>query len=104
LPDRCDRLSKQKTTTVVAPLPCSCPDTHSKLIKHKEVDLETDVSDAKTMLSQWPVQMKLVPINAPYFDGTDLLIATDCTAYAYGDFHATFTHNKREVLMRNTHI
>ena len=39
---------------------------------------------------QWPCQMMLVPVNAPYFDGADLLIAADCTAYAYGSFHQDF--------------
>lgn len=38
-------------------------------------------------LMNWPVQIKLVPVCAPYFDGADLLIATDCTAYAYAGFH-----------------
>lgn len=41
-------------------------------------------------LSQWPVQIKLVPINAPYFDGADLLVAADCTAYSYSRFHEDF--------------
>ena len=45
-------------------------------------------------LSQWPVQIKLVPINAPYFNGTDLLIAADCTAFAYGNFHEDFIKGK----------
>ena len=40
--------------------------------------------------AQWPVQIKLVPVNAPYFDGTRLLIAADCTAYAYAAFHERF--------------
>ena len=47
-----------------------------------------------SMLSQWPVQIKLVPVSAPYFDGANLLIAADCTAYAYGDFHRKFIKNK----------
>ena len=46
--------------------------------------------DAESHLSQWPVQIKLVPVNAPYFDGAHLLIAADCTAYACGDFHDRF--------------
>jgi hypothetical protein len=45
-------------------------------------------------LNQWPVQIKLVPVNAPYFDGADLLVAADCTAYAYGNFHREFIRNR----------
>lgn len=41
-------------------------------------------------LSQWPVQIKLAPVNAPYFDGAHLLIAADCCAFAYGSFHEDF--------------
>ena len=44
----------------------------------------------KSRLSQWPIQIKLVPVNAPYFDGAKLLIAADCTAYAYAAFHERF--------------
>lgn len=41
-------------------------------------------------LQQWPVQIKLAPVNAPYFNGAQLLIAADCTAYAYAGFHEKF--------------
>lgn len=44
-------------------------------------------------LMQWPVQIKLLPVRAPYFDEANLLIAADCTAYAYGNFHKEFMHN-----------
>ena len=47
-----------------------------------------------SQLSQWPVQIKLVPIRAPYFEGANLLIAADCTAYAYGNFHNEFMCNR----------
>ena len=47
-----------------------------------------------SQLSQWPVQIKLAPINASYFDGANLLIAADCTAYAYADFHNHFIRNR----------
>lgn len=45
-------------------------------------------------LQQWPVQIKLVPTSAPYFDGAKLLIAADCTAYAYASFHEDFMNEK----------
>ena len=47
-------------------------------------------ANAPGRLSNWPVQIQLAPIQAPYFDGADLLIAADCTAYAYGAFHERF--------------
>ena len=51
-----------------------------------------DVAFAPTVsrLQQWPVQIKLAPVNAPYFNGAQLLIAADCTAYAYAGFHEKF--------------
>ena len=47
-----------------------------------------------SQLSQWPVQIKLVPVRAPYFEGANLLVAADCTAYAYGNFHDEFIRNR----------
>ena len=44
-------------------------------------------------LRQWPVQIKLVPVTTPYFDGANLLIAADCTAFTYGNFHQDFIRN-----------
>lgn len=47
----------------------------------------------QSQLRQWPVQIKLVPVNAPYFQGANLLVAADCTAFSYGDFHNHFMKN-----------
>lgn len=58
----------------------ACPSSASR-------DLD-DVSSSA--LSQWPIQIKLVPVNAPYFNDADLLIAADCTAYSYSRFHEDF--------------
>ncbi|MBE6901610.1 MAG: ferredoxin [Ruminococcaceae bacterium] len=72
-------------------LPCACPGTNSKAIKR---DAVTQISAAvSSQLSQWPVQIKLVPVNAPYFDNARLLVAADCTAFAYGNFHNEFIRN-----------
>lgn len=49
---------------------------------------------AASELTRWPVQLKLVQVNAPYLNNADLLLAADCTAYAYGDFHQHFMKNK----------
>ena len=48
----------------------------------------------ESQLTQWPVQIKLAPVTAPYFQQADLLIAADCTAYAYGSFHTDFIRGK----------
>lgn len=72
-------------------LPCGCPGTHSKAIRREATVCRTDT--VPSQLSQWPVQIKLVPVNAPYFDGANLLIAADCTAFAYGNFHNEFIRN-----------
>jgi len=79
---------KQKAA---APLPCGCPGTQSRRIQRDVPTAPAPISvPTSSRLSQWPVQIKLVPVNAPYFDGAHLLIAADCTAYAYGSFHDDF--------------
>lgn len=72
-------------------LPCGCSGSNSKIIERKN-ELAADIQKAEqeSRLMQWPVQIKLVPVNAPYFDGAKLLIAADCTAFAYGGFHEEF--------------
>ena len=81
--------SKQKKA---APLPCGCPGTQSRSIKREE-QLAAAGLHVDSQLSQWPVQIKLVPINEPYFYNVNLLVAADCTAYAYGNFHNEFIRN-----------
>lgn len=64
-------------------------------VKERLQELGRSLPDAgpKSQLRQWPVQIKLVPVNAPYFDGANLLIAADCTAFTYGNFHNHFIKN-----------
>lgn len=77
-------------------LACGCPGTTSRKIEHrsKTEACSHSAAPAQSRLNQWPVQIKLVPPKAPYFDNADLLIAADCTAYAYGDFHNAFIKNR----------
>ncbi|MDK2937830.1 MAG: hypothetical protein PWP62_2838 [Eubacteriaceae bacterium] len=76
-------------------LPCGCPGSSSKAIVREDAQVQTsDQQGLDSQLRQWPVQIKLAPVNAPYFNGAHLLIAADCTAYAYGDFHNQFIKNK----------
>lgn len=79
------------------PLPCGCPGTQSRAIVRnaEEKPVQTAVTaEIPSQLNSWPIQIKLVPINAPYFEGAHLLIAADCTAYAYGNFHQDLMKNK----------
>lgn len=75
-------------------LPCGCPGTQSRVIRREETLSVCDSSQFVSRLSQWPVQIKLAPANAPYFDDANLLVAADCTAYAYGRFHDDFIRNR----------
>ena len=59
---------------------------------------EAATGEVPSQLTMWPVQLKLVAPNAPYFQGCDLLIAADCTAYAYGNFHAEFIRDHVTVI------
>ena len=70
-------------------LPCGCPGSRSRRIEHTDGG-DAPLCEAVSRLAQWPVQIKLAPVNAPYFSGAKLLIAADCTAYAYAAFHERF--------------
>ena len=75
-------------------LACGCPGTNARDIRREEAAAGTLPQAAVSRLNQWPVQIKLVPVNAPYFENAGLLVAADCAAYAYGNFHNDFIKNK----------
>ena len=110
-------------TEIKKPLPCGCPGTNARAIVRERNTAATSAADTVTnaaavptstttaavaqnsetkhtteaddsQLNQWPVQIKLVPANAPYFDGARLLVAADCSAYAYANFHEDFIKGK----------
>lgn len=84
-----------KSAKQAAPLPCGCPGTRARAI-NREAESHGQVAAASVVssqLRQWPCQIKLVPPRAPYFENANLLIAADCTAYAYGNFHNEFIRN-----------
>lgn len=79
------------TKTNPLPLPCGCPSAYARTIEPVS-NTHTPVK-SQSRLCQWPCQIKLVPENAPYFEDANLLIAADCTAFAYGNFHEDFIKN-----------
>jgi len=88
---------KQKEIT---PVFSGCPGSQMRVLQQQTqsvAQVEEKRTSNPSMLRQWPVQIQLVPVNAPYFQDANLLIAADCTAYAYADFHQ-FMRNKITII------
>jgi len=87
-------------------LACGCPGTNAKALERErhmepvqaQILAGSQCAPAQTNLQQWPVQIKLVPPNAPYFQEAHLLVAADCAAYAYGDFHNAYMKNRITII------
>ena len=76
-----------------------CPGMKSfSLKKGNEKNTENATSGFPSELSQWPIQLRLVPVKAPFWDNSDLLISADCVAYSFGDFHRKFLSGKKLVI------
>lgn len=65
-----------------------------KLAKQKKTDAQMQAEPCVSQLANWPIQIKLAPVRSPYFAGADLLIAADCTAFSYGNFHQDFIRGR----------
>jgi Fe-S-cluster-containing hydrogenase component 2 len=78
----------------VAAAPAACPGARMRQMKRAEAPVEAGSVTLQPQLQNWPVQIKLAPIQAPYYDGAKLLIAADCSAYAYAKFHGDFMAGK----------
>ena len=89
------KLAQQQKKQEAGPLPCGCPGSQARALQRPQAALQNQqVASVQSQLMQWPVQIKLVPVNAPYFENANLLIAADCTAYAYANFHQEFIRNR----------
>ncbi|MBQ8263923.1 MAG: 4Fe-4S binding protein [Oscillospiraceae bacterium] len=83
-----------KAKKEASPMPCGCPGSMAKELQPKAEAAPAAAGHIPSQLRQWPVQIKLAPVNAPWFNGAKLLIAADCTAYAYANFHQDFIRGK----------
>ena len=86
-------LAKQRASAA----PSGCPGMQARLLARQERQAgKPDTTDdvPLSQLRQWPVQIRLAPVRAPYFDGVELLIAADCTAYAFAGFHERFMRGR----------
>jgi len=88
-----EEATKQHTAVrevVSEPLPCGCPGSTVQQFEAPAVTEVAAVPSAASMLSQWPVQLTLVPPGAPFLQGADVLLTADCVPFAYGGFHQDF--------------
>ncbi len=84
---------KAKQKKAASASPCGCPGTKARAIQREAAAPARHSGAVQSQLMQWPCQIRLVPVNAPYFDNANLLIAADCSAFAYGAFHQEFMRN-----------
>jgi ferredoxin len=98
-----DKITASKAQPVFPEkLECGCPGTLARTIEKKSVADPSPASQEairmESQLQQWPCQIQLVPVGAPYFDNAHLLVAADCTAYAYANIHRDFMRNKITII------
>ena len=89
--------SRQQPEKKSDSLPCGCPGSAARTFRRSPAPVQ-QAAENESQLTQWPVQIQLVSPRASYFQGANLLIAADCTAYAYGDFHNRFIRGRTVVV------
>ena len=75
-------------------LPCGCPGSMARTLRPQGPEEPQPAAAPVSQLRQWPVQIPLVPVQAPYYQGADLLVAADCSAYAFADMHRQFIRGR----------
>lgn len=91
------RIESSNSLPAVPP-PGGCPGSMAREIKRVPEAIHAKNESPESQLRQWPCQLKLVPTSAPYFDNAHLLVAADCTAYAYANMHDDFMRNRITVI------
>ncbi|MGC9372612.1 MAG: ATP-binding protein [Thermovirgaceae bacterium] len=94
-----EAVKRNQAARQAGPLPCGCPKTASRFFKQEEALSSCDGSEgpalpARSTLSNWPIQLKLVPVNAPWLQKADVLLAADCAAASIADFHGKYVDGK----------
>lgn len=89
-----EHIAAGQTPAAVPPMACGCPGTMAKEIKRTEQVSHSPMTASASQLRQWPCQLQLVSSAASYFDNAHLLVAADCSAYAYANLHNEFMRNK----------
>lgn len=74
-----------------------CPGSQAKAFE-QNASSEGFSGSRPSRIASWPIEIKLLPVQAPYFQGADLLVAADCTAFAYGDFHKDFMDGRVTII------
>ena len=94
-------VDREDQEPMVKNLACGCPGTNVTTIKRK-TNKSNNTTEYQTPieshLNQWPCQIQLVPVNAPYFDNAKLLVAADCTAFAYANIHRDYMKDKITII------
>lgn len=87
---RMEEAQKKHETKEHKPMPCGCPGSLAQSISRTETTIAFSPQKIEPQLRNWPVQITLLPLKAPYYENADLLVAADCCAYAYAGFHNDF--------------
>lgn len=90
--------SPEPERPVDPPMACGCPGSMAREIKKSVSPQKNKTVSGTSELSQWPIQLHLISPFAPYFNGSDLLIAADCTAFTLGSFHQDLLKGKKLII------